>query len=145
MRIILGLIVLMCLICACKSAKTTTSGGNDADQLYLHRWNLTELRGTPVKVTDRVQPHLLFEPGDAIKISGSVGCNLLAGTVSIKGNTIKFSPLITTKMACPDQNLEYQFSGVLEQINTWAIEGSFLLLKIGEKTAVRLEATNRMQ
>jgi heat shock protein HslJ len=72
-----------------------------------------------------------------------VGCNLLAGTVLIEGSTIRFSPLITTKMACPDQDLEYQFSGVLEQVNSWAIVDENLLLKIGEKPAARFKAVQK--
>ena len=47
------------------------------------------------------------------KMTGSDGCNNISSAIEIKGNRIKFSPLISTKMACNNNKVEKIFSEML--------------------------------
>ena len=138
-----ALLFITLLVMGCNAAKSTSGGDSGSQQLWQHPWELTTLRGTPVEKNERVQPYLLFQQ-EGSQLSGSLGCNRLAGTFTLEGEQgIRISAVITTKMACPDQDLEYRFSGVLEQIDTWAIDGTSLTLSKGEKVAATFLARDR--
>jgi heat shock protein HslJ len=78
-------------------------------------------------------PHVLFSPGQVNKVTGSTGCNRLNGSYDLTGvNFIKFSPLATTKRACPGMNKEAQFIEALGQANNWSIINDLLLLNNGK-------------
>jgi len=135
---------LLALATACHPTKSAAVRGDDSEQLYLHRWELTALRDKPVYKTERVQPYLVFEPGEPGQLSGSLGCNQLAGTFTLTaGDSIFLSPVITTKMACPDQALEYAFSGILKSVDRWKLADEVLLLSKGEKPAATFKAASR--
>lgn len=55
------------------------------------------------------QPQVIF--GGQGRVSGSTGCNHFTGVYQQDGNSLKFSPLAMTKMACPppDDALERAF------------------------------------
>jgi heat shock protein HslJ len=71
---------------------------------------------------------ITFEDGD--RFGGSTGCNGMGGTATIHGQTISFSDVITTKMACdPDRNrLERAVLSVLDGDTTYRIEADRLSL-----------------
>ncbi len=71
------------------------------------------------------------------KVSGSTGCNRINGTFELTGvGFIKFSPLATTKMACPG-NTEAKFIGAVGQVNNWSIINDMLLLNNGKIMLVK--------
>ena len=47
------------------------------------------------------------------KMSGSDSCNNISSAIEIKGNRIKFSPFISTKMSCNNNQVEKIFSELL--------------------------------
>ncbi len=135
--------ILACLVlsCGCHTAKTAAQTGS-SDQLYAYRWDLIELQGNSVQSSPQIHPFLQFYPGQERRISGSLGCNRLGGTFVLSSDTtITLSPITTTRMACPDANLEYQFSRVLGQADHWQIVNKELQLRIGQKTAAILKAS----
>jgi heat shock protein HslJ len=71
---------------------------NATGDLKGSEWVLEDLSG--LGVIDRVQATLIFpEPG---KVAGKASCNRFFGTVHIQGDQIKFGPLGSTRMACPE-------------------------------------------
>ena len=135
------LILSAAAVMQCHPAKSAKARGDGSEQLYLFRWELTELRGKPVQKSERVQPFLLFEPGEPGQLSGSVGCNQMAGTFTLgEDQSILISPVITTRMACPDQDLEYAFSSILRLIDKWTLEGESLVLSKSDKPAATFKA-----
>lgn len=72
-------------------------------------------------VIDRLQTTLEIAP-DGI-VSGHGGCNRYRGRVSITGETISFSPLAATKMACTPAAMaqEQKFHQALEQARSFRI------------------------
>lgn len=75
-------------------------------------WQLLELEGVPIVPNSR--PSLsFFEPG---KVAGNASCNRFTGSVTITGNQLKFGPLATTMMACPDPKVSQQESTYLKAL-----------------------------
>jgi len=85
---------------ACATADTRSSG----TPLALERthWTLTALgvAATPIAKT-QTEAFLLFgePPG---RVSGSGGCNRLAGAYQLAGDKLTFGPIAGTRMACAE-------------------------------------------
>ena len=47
------------------------------------------------------------------QVSGHTGCNRMSGTLTVSGDRITFSRLITTKMACAGESVEQPFLAIL--------------------------------
>ncbi len=63
-------------------------------------------------------------------VSGSGGCNRYRGRAEIASGTIAFSPLATTRMACPGPAMEQEgrFLAALVAARRFRIEGGRLML-----------------
>ena len=57
-------------------------------------------------------PTLELKPSEG-KVFGDGGCNRFSGSIKIEENKISFSPLISTKMACPQLDLESRYLQLL--------------------------------
>lgn len=114
------------------------------DRFKLHDfWVLHSLNGTPLNQQDtlRQQPALQF---DLTKnsVAGNTGCNQLGGTVSVRDDSLSFSQLITTKMACEDMmELESQFLNALSEVNRFHFSNEDLFLFQDEDTLMILRRT----
>ncbi|MFT6670028.1 MAG: heat shock protein HslJ [Afipia broomeae] len=73
-------------------------------------------------VIDRLQTTL--EIRDDGIVTGMGGCNRYAGSVTVSGNTIKFLPMASTRMACSAAVMrqEAKFHSTLEKVRTWRID-----------------------
>lgn len=73
-------------------------------------------------VIDRLQTTL--EIRDDGIVTGTGGCNRYAGSATVDGNTIKFLPMASTRMACSAAAMrqEAKFHSTLEKIRTWRID-----------------------
>lgn len=132
----------MLLLSGCHTAKQRTpkpGEGGGSEKLYTHRWELREVEGlTLMPTTVGKVAYLLFEPGKVNKVSGSTGCNRLNGTFELSGvSNITFSPLATTKMACPPDgnNTEQRFLSALTKVKHFQFSENNLLL-LDENTVV---------
>ena len=66
------------------------------------------------------------------KAAGTTGCNRYSGTYELSGaNGIKFGPLATTQMACPEPIMaqEQAFAKALTETTSYAIAGDVLTFK----------------
>ncbi|MGL6133513.1 MAG: META domain-containing protein [Prochlorococcaceae cyanobacterium] len=85
---------------------------------------------------------LLFDP-DSERVSGSGGCNRLMGGFEREGDSLRFSPLASTKMACTPAVMDFETDvfRALEQVRGWRIEGTGLtLLGEGGASLLRYQA-----
>lgn len=85
-------------------------------------------------VIDRLQTVLDIAPDGAV--SGSGGCNRIAGRAEISGESISFGRLVSTRMACAPaaMNQEQRFLSALENARRWRIDsarGKLFLLDAG--------------
>lgn len=65
-------------------------------------------------------PTLRLEAGG--RVGGSTGCNTLAGTYTLKGTALRFSPLVTTRRACPSEAAQQQETAYLQLLGQVAFK-----------------------
>lgn len=72
-------------------------------------------------------PTITFEDGRA---SGFAGCNRWFGAVEASGDSVRFTGVGATRMACeePMMTIESGFLGALERTRAYRIEGETLIL-----------------
>lgn len=73
-------------------------------------------------VIDRLQT--VLEIGEDGAVSGTGGCNRMAGKATISGGAIAFGPLASTNMACTPAAMdqEAKFFAALRDVRTWRID-----------------------
>ena len=117
--------------------------GGGSEKLYAHRWALTEASGQLVAPTGNAkEAHLLFFPPN--RLGGSTGCNRLNGTFELTGgDQLKFSPLATTRMMCPEPAAatETRFVQALGTVKTYYVTDAALELRDGPTIVARFRAT----
>ena len=69
--------------------------------------------------------------------NGNSGCNRISGRYSIKGTSIRFSNIVSTKMACDRMEQEAAYLKLLEQtVSAYTVGGTQLLLRDGASNVV---------
>jgi putative lipoprotein len=102
-------------------------------------WKLTRLGGSPVHVSERQsEPHLILAQGK-MQVSGSGGCNRFTGGYTLEGDTLRFSRMASTMMACVDgMEQERRFFSDLAKVARYRIAGDQLELLDDSGAAVLL-------
>jgi heat shock protein HslJ len=100
-------------------------------------WKLVRLASTGVTVAgDQREPHFILHP-DGKRVSGSGGCNRMAGTYTVDDDRLSFSRMAGTLMACPDgMEQERAFHEALGHVTTWRVDGENLQLLDGDGDVV---------
>jgi copper homeostasis protein (lipoprotein) len=96
------------------------------------RWLLLALAGETVATpAPPGRAAMLQFATDRDRLSGSGGCNRLMGGFRLEGETLNFSPLASTKMACSPETmaLERRFSEALARVRRWSLDKRSLLLQ----------------
>jgi len=102
---------------------------SDVNEIYYKYWRLAELFEKPVNsAPDQFrEAHLIIHKRDN-RINGNSGCNNFFGTYELfETNSIKFSQIGSTKMACPDMQPEYLFFKALGLVNSYTLIGDTLV------------------
>ena len=101
-RIVIGWsIVLVILLVSCMKRETAGTG-QDAVSIEGTQWYLVEVAGSPVSpMAHDKQPHIMLDPGQK-RATGFAGCNNFFGSYELDGASLKFGPVGSTRMACPD-------------------------------------------
>ena len=67
------------------------------------------------------------------RVSGNAGCNRFSGSLVVEGDKVVFGPLMSTKMACENMNLEAQLLSKLSGKSIkYSLSGDTLVLGEGE-------------
>ena len=94
-------------------------------------WKLLELRGQPARVApNESAPNLLLDPAKK-QVRGNTGCNGYSGRYELTGDTLRFGPLLSTRRACADPEMNRQesaFLKALDETRAWQITGEALVL-----------------
>ena len=92
-------------------------------------WKLTRLGDEVVKLSNAEREPYLVLHSEEQRVGGLGGCNRLTGSYSLSGETLTFSQMAATMMAC-DEGMEQEraFSDALEKVARWRIEGETLEL-----------------
>lgn len=112
--------------------RVATSHKPDAQLLNTY-WRILSLAGDPVTVADGIrEPHVTLRSSDGRDSwSATVGCNDLAGGITVTGERIAFKSGASTRMACPAplDTLEKTLAQSLATSTQWRIEGDRLELR----------------
>ena len=104
-------------------------------------WRLVDIGGQPAPAGADSTRHPGFTlVADGRKVQGSAGCNRMVGTYTLDGETLKFGPLATTRMACAAMETETAFLKALEVTSRYEVSGSSLTLYGADTAVARLEA-----
>lgn len=90
-------------------------------------WLLRDLAGAPA--LDQPQATLSFLDGG--RAAGNGSCNRFTGSFEISGNTLKFGPMASTRMACMDNGVsdqEDRYLKALAAATRYAMDGGALLI-----------------
>jgi copper homeostasis protein (lipoprotein) len=114
------------------------------------RAGLENSRWVPTRIGDRVlvttggprEPWIELDSRSK-RATGSGGCNRMSGDYEAGEATLRFGPLISTKMACPGLEIEAAFFRALDRTRRYRISGRTLeLIDGGGKLLARLEERN---
>jgi copper homeostasis protein (lipoprotein) len=110
-------------------APGSCSDGRSTASLENTYWKLMRLGSQPVTVADgQREPHFVLQ-SETRRVTGSGGCNRMAGSYTLEGSKISFSQMAGTMMACPDgMDVERAFHTALQTVSRWHIDGETLAL-----------------
>ncbi|HET9887414.1 MAG TPA: YbaY family lipoprotein [bacterium] len=115
----------------------------EAGTLVGTSWKLQDLQGK--RVLNQVEATLSFP--EAGLVAGNATCNSFFGTVQVKGQSMKFGPIGSTKMACADSIMdqETKYLQALHKVEKFTIQEPehILVLELdGTSDALRFERTS---
>ena len=93
------------------------------------KWKLVKLYGKEVGNTNKEKPMGITFSSDG-RMSAFAGCNSMGGSYTLdeSKNTIKFSKIMSTMMACEDMNTEKELAKILETADNYNFDGKTLKL-----------------
>lgn len=93
------------------------------------KWKLVKLYDKEVGNTNKEKPMGITFSLDG-KMSAFAGCNSMSGSYTLdeSKNTIKFSKIMSTMMACQDMNTEKEIAKILELADNYNFDGKTLKL-----------------
>ncbi|THH41274.1 META domain-containing protein [Neolewinella litorea] len=98
----------------------------DVSGLMEQRWELVRVAGEEVKAMKR--PPSLYLEANGNRASGFAGCNTYRGTYTLERQGLSFPPMMATKMACEDLDLEQHFLNALRLTMNYRMEDGMLVL-----------------
>ena len=103
-------------------------------------WVLVELFGEPAPAGAGGRPATLIFEADSSHAGGFAGCNRYGGSYTVTGDSLRFSPLIMTKMACSEgMTLEQRLAEALDSTRRYELGAGRLTLHGGSGKVARFE------
>ncbi|MGJ8664763.1 MAG: DUF4377 domain-containing protein [Patiriisocius sp.] len=85
------------------------------------KWRLARLNGNPINRMVKL-PEMLIKSNE-MQVSGTGGCNNYSGEIKkLTSTSIELGPIISTKMACINENIEQEYFEALNTVSTYKIE-----------------------
>ena len=120
------------------AACATTGGSASAPEIDGSTWRLVEAAGTPAPAPEGDRYAYVRLLADSARAEGNGGCNRMSGPFTRAGDSLRFGPMISTKMACADESrnrAETEFMGALDRTRAYRVSGDTLAL-LGDGGAV---------
>lgn len=130
-KLIVSILLVSAVLFACKGTQKAHSiqqsseiqkQEKSANQLFGTKWKLINLNGTPIQASETLNPPWIQIDSIENRINGSGGCNRFFGKLSLKGTEIEISNVGSTKMACPNLEIESAFFQMLENSQKFAFK-----------------------
>ena len=104
-------------------------------------WKLAQMGSIPATAINQETDFftLEFNAADTM-VAGRTNCNRFFGKYELKGQKLSFGNLGMTRMACPDMQYEDAFVKMLDEVDSYAIEGSELKFYDDKKVVAEFRA-----
>jgi heat shock protein HslJ len=100
------------------------------------KWEVISMRRQQKAELENLS-NVYFELNPDLTFAGKGGCNSMTGKFSVKGSSIKFNSIASTKMACDNMDTENAFFNLLEnRVSEYTYKGNELLLRDGSSNIV---------
>ena len=124
-------LILILAVFSVANAQTVRNMSTDQRALAGSEWHLVSLgpAGSEAGLVAGTTVTLKF--GEDGRASGSTGCNAYSGTYQVRGDTLSFGRLISTRRACLDQNAssqEQRFISALESATRFRLASNRLTI-----------------
>lgn len=105
-------------------------------------WKLESIAERPITAADQQREAYLILSAEDGRVTGSGGCNRIAGSYNANERSLRFTGIASTRMACTrGMDTESNFLNALEQVRSWKILSRQLELMDGSgKTVLRFIA-----
>lgn len=97
------------------------------------KWVLEKMDGKPLQMKENGNKVYIHFNDTEKRADGMAGCNRFFGGYEMDGKTLKFSQMGSTRMACPDMEVESAFFKMLESTDRFEIKDHKLLLMQGNQ------------
>jgi len=125
----------------CSSAKN-----NNSETQNIHRkWMMTEYKNFTKEELVKLNAYIDLSENPVVKnkYGAKMGCNNMFFTAEFKNGKAKFSQIGSTMMYCEGRmKLEEAFGKDLPEMNTYKIEGHFLILSDGKENRMKFVAAD---
>ena len=92
------------------------------------QWQLFQLGWQPITLSGRQPVYLQLSTTES-QVTGHAGCNRFRGTFEqAAADSLRFGPLLTTRMSCPEQPAEGKFLAALEATRSYRVVADTLRL-----------------
>jgi heat shock protein HslJ len=126
-KLLIGLFVIIVLT-ACSSRNSISIDG---------QWRLVSYGSPDIQIPAAPSVETSIEFDSEERMNGNVGCNSFGGDFKVEGDTITFSPVMSTLMFC--ETVADQESGtlaVLRESATFIMDGNRLTVTSADRNAV---------
>ena len=118
------LLLTVVLISSCASKKSDST----ESVLLNNKWRFIEIANKPIaKEVNGTVPYLSFDKAEK-RYSAITGCNTVNGTLEAGNSKLKFGLGMSTMMFCDDMSVENGFKQIIENVHSYKIIGSELVL-----------------
>ena len=91
------------ILCIIATWFLIATGCATAPELLEDTWEITTVGNQRIDTTTSLPKRPMFRFFEESKVQGFTGCNMFFGTFTQREDTVQFSPLMTSKMACTDR------------------------------------------
>jgi heat shock protein HslJ len=116
-------------IAACQPSRPSSSNVAFRSSVAGVDWELMELNGKTASTGAGGRRATLRFDADSARVTGFSGCNQIAGSYTLNGDSLRFGPLVMTRMACTaGMELERDLSAALEATRRYELSSTQLKL-----------------
>lgn len=136
--------VALALAAGCQSQLHTESSGQDfRGSVSGADWELMQLGGAPAPTGASGRRATINFDADTAHAGGFSGCNSYGGTYTVSGDSLRFGPIIMTKMACSEgMELEQHLAAALDSTRRYEFTpGQLTLVGSSGQVAMFTRAT----
>ena len=112
--------------------------GVSANEIVGPAWRWQRTQQADGKTLAALAPErytLKFEGGGRVLVQAD--CNRGSGAYEVNGNAMKLGPVALTRMGCPPDSQDVEFTGQLQRVASYAIVNSELVLTLSGGDAMR--------